>query len=37
MSLRTLITMVLSVSLGRALLLAPKVLNTDKMFLRPKS
>ena len=37
MSLRTLMTMVLSVSPGLALLLAPNVLSTDKIFLRPKS
>lgn len=37
MSLKTLITMVLSVSFGLALLLAPRVLKTDRIFLRPKS
>lgn len=37
MSLRTLITMVDSVSLGLDLLAAPRVRSTDRMFLSPKS
>ncbi|TNN79752.1 hypothetical protein EYF80_009985 [Liparis tanakae] len=37
MSLRTLMTMVDSVSLGLARLAAPRVLSTERMFRRPKS
>lgn len=37
MSLRTLITTVFSGSDGLDLFTAPSVLNTDKMFLSPKS
>ena len=37
MSLRTLMTMVFSPSSGLLLLAAPRVLNTERMFLRPKS
>ncbi len=37
MSLRTLMTMVDSVSLGLARLAAPSVRSTDRMFRRPKS
>lgn len=37
MSRSTLMTMLDSVSEGRARFMAPSVLNTDKMFLKPKS
>ena len=37
MSLRTRITIVVSVNFGYSLLVEPSVFSTDRMFLRPKS